>query len=94
MHMESFADYHRKKLPHRRSVALCYSECPKCNTRILFLFDFQNIESLCMHELLMKVARMRFESDFSAKVFVLRSIGNELVPSPHIHSCSLTLHAG
>ena len=42
----------------------------------------------------MKVARMRFKRDFSAKVFALRSMGNELILSPHIHSCSFTLHAG
>ena len=36
-----------------------------------------------MHELLMKVAGMRLKSDFSVKMFVLRSIGNELVPLPH-----------
>ena len=35
-----------------------------------------------MHELLIESARMRFKSDSSAKVFVLRSMGNELVPSP------------
>ena len=35
-----------------------------------------------MHELLIKIAGMRLKSDFSAKVFVLRSMGNELVPSP------------
>ena len=35
-----------------------------------------------MHELLMKVARMRLKSDFSAKVFVLRSLGYKLIPSP------------
>ena len=35
-----------------------------------------------MHELPMKVAKKRLKSDFSAKVFVLRSMGNELVPSP------------
>ena len=29
----------------------------------------------------MKVAGMCLKSDFSAKVFVLRSMGNELVPS-------------
>ena len=35
-----------------------------------------------IYELLMKVAIMRLKSDFSAKVFVLRSMENELVPSP------------
>ena len=35
-----------------------------------------------MHELLMKVAGMRFKRFSFAKVFVLRSMGNELVPSP------------
>ena len=35
-----------------------------------------------MHELLMKVTGMRLKSDFLAKVFVLWSMGNELVPSP------------
>ena len=35
-----------------------------------------------MHELLMESASMRLKSDFSAKVFVLRFMGNELVPSP------------
>ena len=34
-----------------------------------------------MYELLMKVAGMRLKSIFSAKVFVLTSIGNELVTS-------------
>ena len=34
-----------------------------------------------MHELLMKVSRMHFKSYFSAKAIVLRSMGNELVPS-------------
>ena len=34
-----------------------------------------------MHELLMKVAKMRLKSDFLAEVFILRSIVNELVPS-------------
>ena len=77
MHMESSADFHRKQLPRRRSVALCYSEFPRCNTKYCF-----NIESLRMHELLMKVARMRLKSDFSANVFVLRSMGNKLVASP------------
>ena len=31
---------------------------------VLFLFDFLNIESICMHELLMKVTGMRLKSDF------------------------------
>ena len=36
-----------------------------------------------MHDLLMKVARMRLKSGFSADVLVLRSMGNKLVqPSP------------
>ena len=35
-----------------------------------------------MDALLMKVAGMRLKSDFSAKVFAVRSLGNELVPSP------------
>ena len=35
-----------------------------------------------MHELLLKVAVMLLKSDFLAKVFVLRYMGNELVPSP------------
>ena len=37
-----------------------------------------------MHELhvLMKVTEMRLKSDFLAEVFVLWSMGNELVPSP------------
>ena len=35
-----------------------------------------------MHELLIKVTGMRFKSDFFAEVFVLWSMGNELVPSP------------
>ena len=30
----------------------------------------------------MKVTRMRLKSDFLAEVFVLWSMGNELVPSP------------
>ena len=34
--------------------------------KVLFLFDFQSIELVCMHELLMKVAEMRLKSDFSA----------------------------
>ena len=34
-----------------------------------------------MHELLMKVAGTRLRSDLLVKVFVLRSIGNESVPS-------------
>ena len=36
-----------------------------------------------MHELLMTIAGMHLKSEFSAEVFVLRSMGNELVPSPH-----------
>ena len=36
-----------------------------------------------MHELLMTVAGMHLKSEFLAEVFVLRSMGNELVPSPH-----------
>ena len=32
-----------------------------------------------MHELLMKSVRMRIKSDFTAKVFILKSMGNELV---------------
>ena len=51
-------------------------------TQEIIISDFQNSESLHMHELLMKVAGMRSKCDFSAKVFALRSIGNELVPSP------------
>ena len=35
-----------------------------------------------MHELLMKVTRMRLKGDYFAEVFVLWSMGNELVPSP------------
>ena len=35
-----------------------------------------------MHELLMKVTGMRLKGDFLAEVFVLWSMGNELVPSP------------
>ena len=34
-----------------------------------------------MHELPMKVTGMRLKSGFSADVFVLRSMGNELVQS-------------
>ena len=34
-----------------------------------------------MHELLIKVAGMWLKIDFSTKVFVLRSMGNKLVPS-------------
>ena len=34
-----------------------------------------------MYKILMKVMGMRLKSDFLAKVFVLRSMGNELVPS-------------
>ena len=36
-----------------------------------------------MHQLLMTVAGMHLKSEYSAKVFVLRSMGNELVPSSH-----------
>ena len=35
-----------------------------------------------MHELLMKVTGMRLKSRFLAEVFVVGSMGNELVPSP------------
>ena len=35
-----------------------------------------------MHELLINVARMRLKIDFLAEMFVLRYMGNELVPSP------------
>ena len=34
-----------------------------------------------MHELLMKVTGMRLKSDFLAEVFVLWSVGNELILS-------------
>ena len=44
-----------------------------------------------MHELLIKVTGMRLKSDFLAKVFVLRSIGNELVPAPHNIALNLNL---
>ena len=37
-----------------------------------------------MHELLMNVTGMRLKSDFLAEVFVLWSMGNELVPSPYM----------
>ena len=40
-----------------------------------------SIESLSVHELLMKVAGMRLKVIF-LPAFVLRSMGNELVPSP------------
>ena len=42
--------------------------------KVLFLFDFLNIESLCMHKLLMKVGGKRLKSDFFAKMFALRSM--------------------
>ena len=74
MHILSFADFHRKKLPRRRSVALCYSECPKCKTMHYFYLIVKILSPLGMHELLMKFADMRLQSDFSAKVFVLRSM--------------------
>ena len=41
-----------------------------------FLFDFKNIESICMHELLMTVAGIRLKGDFSTEVIALRSMGN------------------
>ena len=31
---------------------------------VLLLFDFSNIESTCMHQLLMKMTEMRLKSDF------------------------------
>ena len=46
--------------------------------KVLF---FLNIEGLRTHELLIEVAGMLLKSDFLNKVFVLRSMGNELVPS-------------
>ena len=39
-----------------------------------------------MHELQMKVTGMRLKSDFLAEVFILWSLGNELVPSPLLHT--------
>ena len=60
---------------------------------VLFLFDFLNFDSTCMHILLMKVTRMRLKSDFLAEVFVLWSMGNEFVPSPlKIYSSGLPLN--
>ena len=44
--------------------------------KVLFYLIFLKIDSMCMHELLMNVARMRLKCDFSAEVFVLRSMGN------------------
>ena len=39
MHMGSFADFHRKQLPRRRSFALCYIEFQSATQGIvLFLF--------------------------------------------------------
>ena len=38
-----------------------------------------------MHKLLIKVALMRIKSDFSARVFVLMSMENELVLSPDMN---------
>ena len=52
MHLESFVDFDRKQLTHRRSAALCYSEFPKCNTSIVFILFVKNIKCLRMHELL------------------------------------------
>ena len=57
-------------------------EAQNATQGIVSISFFLNIESLRVHELLMKVAGMRLKSDFSAKVPVLRSMGNELVPSP------------
>ena len=45
-----------------------------------------------MHELLMKVARLCLKSYFLAKVFVLRSKANELVPTPLLYNLRVCIH--
>ena len=49
---------------------------------ILFLFAYSNFELTSSKDLYTKVAAMRRKGVVFSKMFVLRSMGNELVPSP------------
>ena len=49
---------------------------------ILFLFAYLNFELTSSKDLKTKVAAMRRKDVVFSKMFVLRSMGNELVPSP------------
>ena len=51
---------------------------------ILFLFAYLNLELTRSKDLQSKVAAMRRKGVVFSKMFVLRSMGNELVPSPLI----------
>ena len=49
---------------------------------ILFLFAYLNFELTSSKDLSTKVAAMRRKGVLFSKMFVLRSMGNESVPSP------------
>ena len=52
---------------------------------ILFFFACLNFELTSPKDLWTKVAAMRRKGVVFAKMFVLRCMGNELVPSPHLY---------
>ena len=56
---------------------------------ILFSFAYLNFELTSSKDLKSKVAAMHRKGVVFSKMFVLRSTGNELVPSPHKANCTI-----
>ena len=61
-----------------------FTRLSKMQHNILFFFACLNFELTSLKDIWAKVAEMHMKGVVFSKMFVLRSMGNELVPSPRL----------
>ena len=80
-----FDSYFQEKAVPQMVVGYEFTRLSKMKHNILFFFACLNFELTSPKDLWTKVTTMRRKGVVFAKMFVLRSMGNELVPSPHLY---------
>ena len=81
----NFDSYFQEKAVPQTVVGYEFTRLSKRQNNILFLLAYLNFEFTSSKDLQTKVAAMRRKGVVFSKMFVLRSMGNELVPSPLVY---------